>query len=566
LNSENSDSTKSLANGVERSLKSLLRLSDRLNSIFDLNSLMDALVEQILELANAESGCAGLRTPKGMACDHFLQVSRGVPTVVNLSQDYTSGTGWSRWVLANGTPYLTNDALNDRVILPEVRERLCVTSGMCIPIVDSRKEVIAFFEVHNKESGGEFTGQDLENGLAAAQIASLAIQNGLTYLKLTALAAFSRSLTLTSGLEQTLEVIGEHLEMNFHRAAAIFMPADQGAVASLGQRFRTPDFSATAKELEAAIWCWRHGQEAGTDTAAVPDALAHYSPLAVRGRVIGVLGLMPRPGAWFSTQQRELLAGFVGQSALALERGLLERRVRRLRFLDESDRVQNALLAAVSHEVRAPLAAITAAVSGMLNPIAPLDRAHERQLLKTAEYEAKRLHRLMNNLLNVTRLQAGVSRLRLEPCDLSDVVGAALEDLGTLAQTRRISIEISPDVPLVPMDFELIKQVLINLFSNAFKFSSPDQPFHLAGHLVDGELDVFIADHGQGVPLEDLDRVFGKFQRLLESSSADGLGLGLSICREFVEAHRGRIWLESNPGGGTIARFVLPLQASPAVD
>jgi len=563
LSSQNTDSTKSVAHGVERSLKSLLRLSDKLNSIFDLSSMLDALIEQMLELTKAESGCAGLRTAKGMACDHFLQVSRGVLTVVNLSQDCTADTGWSGRVLNNGNPYLTNDALNDPVILPEVRERLGVTSGMCIPIVDSRKEVIAFFEVHNKELGGEFTQQDLENGLAAAQIASLAIQNGLTYLKLTALAAFSRSLTLTSDLEQALEVIGEHLEINFHRAAAIFLPADQGTSASLVQRFRTPDFSVTAKELEGAVWCWQHGQEAGTDTTAVPDALAHYHPLAVRGRVIGVLGLKPRPGAWFSTQQRELLAGFVGQSALAIERGLLEQRVRRLRFLNESDLVQNALLAAVSHEVRAPLAAITVAISAMLNPIAPLDRVHERQLLQTAEYEAKRLHRLMNNLLNVTRLQAGVSRVRLEPCDLFDAVGAALEELGTLAQTRRVSIEISPDMPLVPMDFELIKQVLINLFSNAFKFSLPDQPIHLTSHLVGGELDVSVFDRGRGVPLEDLDRVFEKFYTHAESSSADGLGLGLSICKEFVEAHRGRIWLENNPEGGTIARFVLPAPISP---
>ncbi len=145
LNSENTDSPEAVANGVERSLKSLLRLSDRLNSIFDPNSLLDALVGQMLELTNAESGCAGLRTANRMACDHFLQASPGVLTVVNLYQDYASGTGWPHWALANGNPYLTNDALNDSVILPEVRERLSVTSGMCIPIVDGRKEVIAFF-------------------------------------------------------------------------------------------------------------------------------------------------------------------------------------------------------------------------------------------------------------------------------------------------------------------------------------------------------------------------------------------------------------------------------------
>lgn len=312
--------------------------------------------------------------------------------------------------------------------------------------------------------------------------------------------------------------------------------------------------------MEAAAWCWKNGQEAGASTTAVPDAQGYYLPLTVRGQVIGVLGLESRLGAWFSTPQRELLAGFLGQSALAIEQGLLDQKVRRLRFLDESDVVQSALLSAVSHELRAPLAAITAAISGLLNPSIPLEQARERQLLRTAESEAKRLHRLMNNLLSVTRLQAGASRVKLEPCDLSDVVGAALEELGTSIDERQISIEIPPDLPLVSMDFVLITQVLVNLFSNAFKFSPSDRQIQLCSQIVEDKLEVMVIDQGVGVPKGDLDRVFEKFHRLTESNSTDGLGLGLSICREFVEAHRGRISLEHNPGGGTTARFVLPVQ------
>jgi len=556
LKSVKNDSASLDAKELERSLMSLLRLSDRLNSIFDLDHLLDALVEAILELTNAESGCAGLRTAHGISCGHFVQESGVVPFVY----DCKPGIGWAGWVLTNGTSYLTNDALNDKVIVPEVRERFSVKAGMSIPIVGSEKQVIAFFEVYNKRSGAEFTQQDRKNSLAAAQIASLAIQNGLTYRKLMALAAFSRSLTLATDLEQVLEVVGHHLAINFQRDAAIFLPVDR----LLMPRFRTPGFLATSKELEAATWCWEYGQEAGAETTTAPDAQAHYLPLTVRGQVIGVLGLSSRPGAWFSTPQRELLAGFIGQSALAIERGLLEQRVRRFRFLDESDRLQNALLAAISHEVRAPLAAITAAVSGLLDSHASLDQSHERQLLQTAESEAKRLHRLMNNLLNVTRLQAGMARVKLEPCDLLDVVGAALEELGTATQKRQVSVEISPDLLPVPMDFELITQVLVNLFSNSFKFSPADQPIQLVGQIADGELEVTVIDRGRGVPEEDLDRVFQKFHRLAEASSVDGLGLGLSICKEFVEAHRGRIRLENNPEGGTIARFVLPMQASPA--
>jgi len=285
----------------------------------------------------------------------------------------------------------------------------------------------------------------------------------------------------------------------------------------------------------------------------------------VRERAIGVLGLESRAGTWFSTPQRELLAGFVGQSALAIERGLLERRVRRLRFLDESDRLQNALLTAIAHEVRAPISAITVAVSGLLSSSLPLEKERERQLLRTAEHEIKRLHRLMNNLLNVTRIEAGVSRLKLEPCDLADVVGAALEELGILTHNRNISIQIPADLPLVPMDFDLITQVLVNLLSNALKYSPSDQPIDFRSRIADGKLEVLVVDRGRGVPEGDLNQVFQKFHRLANSSSIDGLGLGLSICKEFVEAHRGYIRLEANPEGGTIAKFALPCHASPAV-
>jgi two-component system, OmpR family, sensor histidine kinase KdpD len=548
-----SASTKEL----ERSLISLLRLSDRLNSIFDLDNLLDVLVEQALDLTDAQSGCAGLRTAKGMSCNHFLQESAIVPFLY----DCGPGAGWAGWVAANKKPYFTTDALNDSVIQPDIRERFGVAFGMCIPIIDSEKEVIGFFEIYNKQSGKEFTQQDLTNCVAAAQIASLAIQNALTNGKLVALAAFSRSLTLAGDLDQIIEVAGHHLETNFHCGSVLLLQVEQGLVV----RFRTPEFLWTDKELEAAIWCWQHGREAGAQTGTFPNALARYLPLMARDQTIGVLGLESRANGWVPATQRELLAGFVGQSALAIDRGLLEQKVRRLRFLDESERLQNAILIAISHEVRAPIAAITAAVSALLSPGLSLDRPRERQLLGTAEYEIKRLHRLMNNLLSVTRIQAGVSRLKLEPSDLSDVVGAALEELGTSTRKRQITIQIPSDLPLVPMDFDLITQVLVNLFSNAIKFSASDQPIDVRGQIVAGKLEVSVVDRGRGIPDSDLDRVFQKFHRLEKFSSVDGLGLGLFICKEFVEAHRGQIRLEINPDGGTIARIVLPCQTSPSV-
>ena len=233
-----------------------------------------------------------------------------------------------------------------------------------------------------------------------------------------------------------------------------------------------------------------------------------------------------------------------------------------LRFLEESDKVQNAVLSAISHDVRAPLAAITASLSGLLNSEGALNQVAERQLLETADIEARRLHRLVNNLLSMTRLETGASHVKTEPHDLLDVVSAALEELGGAARQRQISFDVPEDLPLVPMDIGLITHVFINLFSNAFKYSPPDRPVEVRGRTIDDQLEVLVVDRGSGVPQEDLDRIFDQFYRVGELGSSGGLGLGLAICKAFIEAHGGRISLENNPMGGTIVRFVLP---SPAI-
>jgi two-component system, OmpR family, sensor histidine kinase KdpD len=169
------------------------------------------------------------------------------------------------------------------------------------------------------------------------------------------------------------------------------------------------------------------------------------------------------------------------------------------------------------------------------------------------------LHRLVNNLLSMTRLETGVLTVKTEPHDLLDLVSAAFEELGESAGQRRVSFDIPEDLPLVPMDFGLITHVFINLFSNALKYSPPDQPVEVRGRITDDQLEVLVVDRGIGVLREDLGRVFDKFYRVPDVGSSNGLGLGLPICKAFIEAHDGRISLENNPMGGTIVRFVIPL-------
>jgi len=179
--------------------------------------------------------------------------------------------------------------------------------------------------------------------------------------------------------------------------------------------------------------------------------------------------------------------------------------------------------------------------------------------VETARGEAERLNRFVGNLLDMTRLEAGAMRIRIEPCDVQDVIGAALAQLGEAGRQRSIAIDAPASLPLVPMDFVLIAQTLVNVLDNAVKYSPPDAPITVRAEAHDQDLDIVVTDLGVGIPAGDLDRVFDKFYRGAQTG-VTGSGLGLSICKGFVEAHGGCIRAESQPAKGTRVRLTLPLR------
>jgi len=158
----------------------------------------------------------------------------------------------------------------------------------------------------------------------------------------------------------------------------------------------------------------------------------------------------------------------------------------------------------------------------------------------------------------MTRLEGGAVHIKREPCDVQDVIGAALLQLGETALKRQISVVIPPDLPLVPMDSVLIAQVIVNLLDNALKYSGPGSPVEVKAQVTGEQLQVSVADCGNGIPEEDLKRVFEKFYRVSSVGTTSGTGLGLSICKGLVEAHAGRIWMEHRQKSGTEAKFSLP--------
>jgi len=229
-------------------------------------------------------------------------------------------------------------------------------------------------------------------------------------------------------------------------------------------------------------------------------------------------------------------------------------------ILQAADKLQQSLFNTVSHDLRTPLASVIGALSSVLEDGALLDALTQQKLLRTAHDEARRLNWLVQNLLDMTRLEGGAVRMKTQPCDVHDVVGAALRQLGEMAQRHPVSVTIAPNLPLVPMDNVLIVQVLVNVLDNALKYSSAETPVEIEALTDADQLEVRVLDRGRGIPEEELERVFDKFFRGASPGVPKGTGLGLSICKGFVEAHNGRIVAKNRPHGGAEVSIFLPVE------
>jgi two-component system sensor histidine kinase KdpD len=272
-----------------------------------------------------------------------------------------------------------------------------------------------------------------------------------------------------------------------------------------------------------------------------------------------VLGIRPKElGRLLNPEQRQTLDSFAHQAALAVERAMLAEQARQAELLQATEKLQTSLLNSISHDLRTPLVSITGALSSLREKTLILDQEAHDSLLETAYGEAERLNRLVGNLLNMTRLEAGAIHLKKEPCDIQDAIGAALEQLGERLARRQVKINLPPDLSLIALDVAFFEQALVNVLDNAVKYSPPDTLIEINVAQAQDTVRIEICDRGIGIPPEDLERVFDKFYRVQRPESVSGTGLGLAICKGIVEAHNGMVRAENRPGGGTIVTITLP--------
>jgi two-component system sensor histidine kinase KdpD len=227
-----------------------------------------------------------------------------------------------------------------------------------------------------------------------------------------------------------------------------------------------------------------------------------------------------------------------------------------------SDELKTALLRAVTHNLRTPLASIKASVSGLRQPDAAFAEEDRAELLAEIEEEADRLDRLVTNLLDASRLEAGGLKLSAHPQDVSELLAAVLDRLQERLAGRSVSVEIPEELPPVAFDYAQIDQVVTNLVENAILHTPPGSRLVARATCVEGAVRVEIVDSGPGVPAAERERLFRPFER--GQTRAPGSGLGLTIARGFVEAHGGKLWLEDAPISGARFIFTLPLRTGAA--
>ena len=380
------------------------------------------------------------------------------------------------------------------------------------------------------------------------------------------LYAMSRELAATRGTPNMARVAVRHVAEVFHCQAVVLL---RDASGKLGYPPETPlESSFRHADLAVAQWVADHGQSAGLGTDTLPAAPGLYLPLGEESSTVGVLGIRAsKPRHVLLPEQSHLLSTFAGQIALALERARLAEVAEQASVAAERETLRNTLLASISHDLRTPLAVMTAAGSTLAQHGSGLDEATRIELARSVETKAREMSELVSNVLDLVRLESGQVALRRDWQTLDDLIGSALAAYREKLAAYPTEVRLAADLQPVWADATLVVQVFSNLFDNIAKYTPPGTRVTITA-VADAERNfvrVTVDDNGPGLPVGDPARLFDKFQRGHEEGSVIGVGLGLAICQAILRAHGGQIEAQRREGGGARFAFTLPTtQGTPA--
>jgi len=376
---------------------------------------------------------------------------------------------------------------------------------------------------------------------------------------------FSRKLAGVVSLDDLLWATAYQIAQMLKVRVVILLPVDETIEVRAGY---PPEDTLEDADLAAAKWSWQRGEPTGRGADTLPGAKRLFLPMKTGRGNVGVIGLdNDDTGPLLSPEQRRLLDSLSDQAALAIERINLVADIDKTRIAAETERLRNALLTSISHDLRTPLASILGSATTLKTYRRSMDDAAQDELASTIQDEAERLNRFIANLLDMTRLESGAIQPKTEVVDLADIIGSTLRRASDVLARHKTKLEIPPELPMLKLDPVLLEQVLFNLLDNAAKYTPPGTTITVRAEATGNRVTLRILDEGEGIPAADLEKIFDKFYRAREGDSKRaGTGLGLAICRGFVEAMGGTIAAANRTERkGAVFTITLPVAESSTV-
>ncbi|MFO1418673.1 MAG: sensor histidine kinase KdpD [Methylotetracoccus sp.] len=410
--------------------------------------------------------------------------------------------------------------------------------------------------------------------LAAMLVTAMVISNLMVNVRYQARVAGHRERRATALYAMSHELSGGRTEHEIVSTAVRHIHAEFGCpnvvlLADAEGRVVYPDHrplseSLSGADLGVAQWVLDHAERAGKGTDTLAGASAVYFPVGSAGQVIGVLAMLPiNLRRIYLPEQQKLLDTLIALVAQAIERVRLAEQARTASVQVESERLRNSLLSSISHDLRTPLATIVGSASTLVAGQGDLADEDRRELSQTIHDEALRMTNLVNNILDMARLDSGAIRLNKEWHPLDEVVGTVLTRLQRSLLGRVVEVALPTEIPMIHADAVMIEQVLANLIENAVRHTPPGSPISLSAEASPFTVSISVADRGPGIPKGLEDKLFEKFYRVQRESAQSGVGLGLAICKAIVEAHGGWIGAKNRGTGGAVFTFGVPLDESP---
>ncbi len=403
-------------------------------------------------------------------------------------------------------------------------------------------------------------------------------------------------------LDQQLDIIAGTALKVFRpwglRNCSVLLPDATGKLRVQGSaREADKQRQLTQDEQVTAAWVMQHAQTvelydsapvAQISPTSAPRAIVRSTsslhetrryvrmiPLLMGKKVVGVMHLLVEDNPRLfdvesrlggvrdlSNERTAFFWAFADQAAAVIERARLRQESLQVEVLRRTDTLRAALLSSVSHDLRTPLSSIKAAASSLLQDDVQWDEEARRSFTLSIERQADRLNRLVENLLDMSRIEGGALKPEKEWYPVDELIHDVLGQMESLLQGRVVETHLPDDLPPVQLDYLEIDQVLTNLIENALRYTPAQSAIEIGSQAGDGEVEISVADRGSGIPPDEIDHIFDKFYRVRAtdgSMRSVGSGLGLAVSKGLVEAHGGRIWAENRPGGGAIFRFTLPV-------